>query len=489
MSLSEKFGIPASLLDAAKKTLAESDAYQQKVKAHMTKKGVKSLNDMTPEQKKKFFNELDAMHTAKHEEVEGVEEGSISGLDVYMDPKDGKVKKYPAKQGVAEEVEDMAEGDPGYNKHSFIGKIRRGREADDKGWEQLGKLFRADNEKDAKKALRKGNRYYNMIRGDNKTPGGFPKTTVDEQGVAEEVKAVEEGTGVTDYAPKSQGGTRKELLAKYHKSKNPKDAEAARKAGATQKELQGEEFESVEEELKGDMHPGAKKVLKHIKPEHHDKYKPYLKKGVYKGDYKDRAAVLSAAERAKHTNEGYVAEEEEQIDELSKETLTRYANTSASSARHNMAKTAGAKSSEEASKAGQTATKRLVGYHKALKKIGQKNEEFDLDDLSLEDIESFMQTEDYNQLDELSKNTLASYIKKRSHDVAAMGAVTRKHAMDSEAARKDQNYSQARKSDDKANKAFMKGWKHRQNIGKAVDKLTKEELEFIESLNAGTAKE
>lgn len=394
----------------------------------------------------------------------------------------------------------------------------------------------------------------------------------------------------------------------------------------------------VEEELKGDMHPGAKKVLKHIKPEHHDKYKPYLKKGVYKGDYKDRAAVLSAAEKAKHTNEGYVAEEEEQIDELSKETLTRYANTAASSARHNMAKTAGAKSSEEASKAGQTATKRLVGYHKALKKIGQKNEEFDLDDLSLEDIEafmqteeyeqldelskdtlksykkkatdnlqsnvhrkhgletvrtlmgrlaepdknkkpskggyktitqvareqdnanvsdglkrhmphmadkvnqmhkelqadrvkttrninnrkagldsaekrlrsrkygknedfdilsdfsledieSFMQTEDYNQLDELSKNTLASYIKKRSHDVAAMGAITRKHAMDSEAARKDQNYSQARKSDDKANKAFMKGWKHRQNIGKAVDKLTKEELEFIESLNAGTAKE
>jgi len=305
MSLSEKFGIPASLLDAAKKALAEGEAYQQKVKAHMAKKGVKSLNDLTADQKKKFFNELDAMHTAKNEEVE----------------------------------------------------------------------------------------------------------------------EVEEGTGVTDYAPKSQGGTRKELLAKYHKSKNPKDAEAARKAGATQKELQGEEFESVEEELKGDMHPGAKKVLKHIKPEHHDKYKPYLKKGVYKGDYKDRAAVLSAAEKAKHVKEDYALDES------------------------------------------------------------------DLEDFSIEDIESFMQTEDYNQLDELSKNTLASYIKKRSHDVAAMGAVTRKHAMDSEAARKDQNYSQARKSDDKANKAFMKGWKHRQNIGKAVDKLTKEELEFIESLNAGTAKE
>ena len=54
-----------------------------------------------------------------------------------------------------------------------------------------------------------------------------------------DVQSMAEGTGVTDYNPKSQGGTRKELLAKYHKTKDPKDAEAARKAGATQKELQG----------------------------------------------------------------------------------------------------------------------------------------------------------------------------------------------------------------------------------------------------------
>ena len=91
---------------------------------------------------------------------------------------------------------------------------------------------------------------------------------------------------------------------------------------------------------------------------------------------------------------------------------------------------------------------------------------------------------DEEQLNELDKSTLASYIKKRSNDVATMGAMTRKHAMDSETAKKDQNYKQARKSDEMSNKAFAKGWKHRQNIAKAVDKLTKEELEFIESLNA-----
>ena len=52
-------------------------------------------------------------------------------------------------------------------------------------------------------------------------------------------KRVSESADVTDYNPKSQGGTRKELLAKYHKTKDPKDAEAARKAGATQRELKG----------------------------------------------------------------------------------------------------------------------------------------------------------------------------------------------------------------------------------------------------------
>ncbi len=51
---------------------------------------------------------------------------------------------------------------------------------------------------------------------------------------------IDESTGVTDYNPKSQGGTRKELIAKYRKTKNPEHAAAARRAGATQKELMGE---------------------------------------------------------------------------------------------------------------------------------------------------------------------------------------------------------------------------------------------------------
>ena len=53
---------------------------------------------------------------------------------------------------------------------------------------------------------------------------------------------IEETAGVTDYNPKSQGGTRKELLAKWHKTKDPKDAESARRAGASQSELKGDQY-------------------------------------------------------------------------------------------------------------------------------------------------------------------------------------------------------------------------------------------------------
>ncbi len=51
-------------------------------------------------------------------------------------------------------------------------------------------------------------------------------------------KKVKETAAPTDWNPPSQGGTRKELLGRLSKSKSSTDATAARKAGATQKELQ-----------------------------------------------------------------------------------------------------------------------------------------------------------------------------------------------------------------------------------------------------------
>ena len=52
-----------------------------------------------------------------------------------------------------------------------------------------------------------------------------------------DIKSLNETADVTDYNPSSQGGTRKELLAKLKKSKSSDDATSARKAGATQQEL------------------------------------------------------------------------------------------------------------------------------------------------------------------------------------------------------------------------------------------------------------
>ena len=386
------------------------------------------MNDLTGDQKKKFFNDLDAMHTAKHEEVESVEEGSATSRKPFRNINSPE--------------------------------------------------YRAAADKQKKKM--------------------------------KDEKAAEPG---------------KKLLGKIA-AKN-------------------EEVESVEEELKGDMHPDAHKVLKHIKPEHHGTYKPYLKKGTYKGDYKDRSAVLSAAEKAGHVRE------EVELDEISQGALKNYfkkavadlsnrqikLNTGLGDSndakkmqdRRSALSVASAKLASKmeeveltqedldfiaslnqidevdqlairmgsggpgfnktpAGKAREVMRKQehLKGQMKFTKSQGgiagpkgklpeevELEEDFDLEDFTLEQIEEFMQTEEFSQLDELSKDTLASYIKKRSHDVAAMGAVTRKHAMDSEAKRKEQNYSGARDSNDKSNRAFMKGWKHRENIGKAVDRLTK----------------
>jgi len=67
----------------------------------------------------------------------------------------------------------------------------------------------------------------------------FAETTLEEEAVFLAKQSMKETADVTDYNPTSQGGTRKELVAKYHQTKDPKDAEAARRAGATQQELQG----------------------------------------------------------------------------------------------------------------------------------------------------------------------------------------------------------------------------------------------------------
>jgi hypothetical protein len=83
--------------------------------------------------------------------------------------------------------------------------------------------------------------------------------------------------------------------------------------------------------------------------------------------------------------------------------------------------------------------------------------------------------EDAEQIDEISKGTLGSYIKKASHDVAAKGAFTRHFADKSRAETAAQRPDLARLTMKKADKMQDAGMKRRANMAKAVDRLTKKD--------------
>ena len=306
MSLADKFGISQGLFDAAKKALEEANDYQKKVQAHMAKKGIKSLSDMTDDQKKKFFNELDSMHKAKNEEVESVDE---------------------------EQIDEVSQD-----------------------------------------ALR----------------NYFKRSVVD--------------------------------LSKRQIKMNTGSADSN----------------------------DAKKM-------------------------QDRKKGLSRASDKIASKMEEVDLDEAQIDELSQETLRSYHSKAGSDLQKKKEKLSAGTLTSKDHKKGQD---RVKGLNRSAAKMEELQ-------LGLNALEAFMQTEDFDQLDELSKTTLGNYIKSRHHDVAAMGATTRRHAMDSETAKKENNYTQQRKSNALSDKAFAKGWKYRENISRAVDKLTKEDLEFIEALNKG----
>ena len=100
--------------------------------------------------------------------------------------------------------------------------------------------------------------------------------------------------------------------------------------------------------------------------------------------------------------------------------------------------------------------KRLQGHAKAVEK------------LTKEEVEEFMQTEAYDQLDELDKKTLGSYVKKASLDVGARG-LSNNNTLDA-----------------KHLNTLSKMSSRVKNINKAVDKLTKEEVEEIDELSKAT---
>lgn len=113
--LQEKFNLPAGLFESVKKVLDESTEYQNKVKAHMAKKGIKSLGELSPEEKKKFFNELDAAHKAKNEEVK-VKEKEMEDDEEEDEEEDDDEEEMKKNGKKKEEMEEAIIKGKGYDK-------------------------------------------------------------------------------------------------------------------------------------------------------------------------------------------------------------------------------------------------------------------------------------------------------------------------------------------------------------------------------------
>ena len=106
-----------------------------------------------------------------------------------------------------------------------------------------------------------------------------------------------------------------------------------------------------------------------------------------------------------------MSEEFEQLDELSKATLASYRDKANKQIDRGLMRSRDIRGDK-------TAMKRMRNIGKAQKRLA--NEELDLEDFSLEEIEDFMMSEEFEQLDELSKKTLKSYAKKAQKNVNAL---------------------------------------------------------------------
>lgn len=92
----------------------------------------------------------------------------------------------------------------------------------------------------------------------------------------------------------------------------------------------------------------------------------------------------------------------------------------------------------------------------------------------------FGMAEEVEQIDELSKGTIGSYIKKATTD----STISRKIATDFEhRAKRSKKQDMKDANTSVANQFKDKSWKRQDNIGKAVDRLTKEEVEQIDEAN------
>ena len=220
---------------------------------------------------------------------------------------------------------------------------------------------------------------------------------------------------------------------------------------------------------KGDATGDARRELDNLLHRHHARAAEKVAAGVSQQSLKRQKGIAMAVNKL-------TKEEVEQVDELSKATLGSYikkANYAGGMADFKHGRIADRRGdSKEKTALAATSHKRTKGIAMAVNKLTK---------------------EEVEQVDELSKATLGSYIKKASHDVATKSAATGrygeksiKHSDDAKKFDRRQTgdsdnwssaYFGARSAGKVADRFFNQSWKRREGIAKAVDKLTKEGVE------------
>jgi hypothetical protein len=191
--------------------------------------------------------------------------------------------------------------------------------------------------------------------------------------------------------------------------------------------------------------------------------------------------ITDKMNKLKRNEEVELGEEVQILDELSKSTLKSYVKKAGAERKNLISKVAGGSGElsrdnprdPEGTKARLDANKtkkikRTVGLGMATGKLKNKP-------MFGEEVEEYMQTEAYEQLDELSKKTLSSYVKSATGDLAHTSELRGAGSAQIAAGKPNKDIP-----DD--NKLFNKQGKRIRGIFKAVNKLTKEQVEEIESL-------
>lgn len=189
----------------------------------------------------------------------------------------------------------------------------------------------------------------------------------------------------------------------------------------------------------------------------HPKFKDKLIKHHAKG-----GTTQSFIDQEKAKAKKKLTREEVELDEISNDLANRAdrMRTNRQHAAYDTSQEAGEKSSIKAAATHKLVTN-TIARNQAItankSQIKTVKESFDIEDYSVEELEDFMMSEEFEQLDELSKKTLGSYVKKATTNAIISG----------EALGKGEKWS----------KSGQIASKREKGIGKAVDKLTKEDLD------------